>query len=244
MRTESERVTEEVAKYQWYHTIDLGNGVLTPGQYDHRPVLQHYALPEDLNGKTVIDVGPAHGFFAFEFERRGAARVVTSELPAWSGHDAGAALKSRFGAKHDEESEPYIHGALDFAIRARRSRVETRYCSVYDLSPEDLGMFDLSFCGSLLIHLTDPLRALAAIRSVTREMVIVATVIDPGDDGAPRAIFHGTPDGQAFWAPNMTGLERWLLCVGFGSVKRVGEFELVSRDGHFSSPHGVVHAYV
>lgn len=240
---QKERIAEEMARYQWYHTIDLGNGVITPGQYDHRTVLQHYGLPERLDGKTVLDVGPGHGFFAFEFEERGAKRIVTAELPAWSDHDAGAALKSRFSAAHDQESESYIHGALGFAVGARGSRVEMRYRSVYELTPEDPGTFDLTFCGSLLIHLTDPLRALAAIRQVTREMAIVATVIDRQEDDSPRALFHGTVDGQAFWAPNMRCLESWLLCAGFARVNQVGDFDLVSCDGKFRSPHGVVHAY-
>jgi tRNA (mo5U34)-methyltransferase len=232
-----------MAAYQWYHTLELGDGIVTPGQYDHRGVLQHYGLPARVDGKTVIDVGPAQGFFAFELERRGAARVVTVELPAWSSHDAGANLKSKFGAEHDRQAEPYLHGALEFAIRAKGSKVERQFGNIYDLRPESVGVFDLAFCGSLLIHLTDPLRALSALRGVTREMAIVATVIDPGTDPVPRALFYGTGDGQAFWAPNMACLENWLLCTGFRRVQRVGVFELASRDGVLRSPHGVVHAY-
>jgi tRNA (mo5U34)-methyltransferase len=230
-------------RYQWYHTLELGEGLVTPGQYDHRSVLRHYGLPDRVDGKSVIDVGPAQGFFAFEFEKRGAARVVTVELPAWSAHDAGAELKSRFGAEHAREAESYLHGALEFAIRARRSRVERQFGNIYDLRPDTFGTFDVAFCGSLLIHLTDPVRALGALRSVTREMAIVATVVDPTDDGTPRALFYGASDNQAFWAPNTTCLERWLLCAGFRRVERVGQFELASRDGVLRSPHAVVRAY-
>lgn len=91
-----EEVKRRVNEFQWYHTIDLGNGLITPGQYDHRPLLKHYGLPDDLTGKTVLDIGPAHGFFAFEFEKRRAVRVVTVELPQWSDHDGSAVLKSGF----------------------------------------------------------------------------------------------------------------------------------------------------
>ena len=47
-----------VGDYAWYHTVDLEDGVITPGQYDHRPLLPHYGLPDDLTGKTALDVGP------------------------------------------------------------------------------------------------------------------------------------------------------------------------------------------
>ena len=66
-------------------TVDLGDGVLTPGQYDHRDVLASYGIPAVLAGKTVLDVGPAHGFFAFEFENRVQVRcLATLELPTWT----------------------------------------------------------------------------------------------------------------------------------------------------------------
>jgi hypothetical protein len=58
----------------------------------------------------------------------------------------------------------------------RGSRVEHTVCSVYDLSPETVGTFDVVFCGSLLLHLMNPLQALVAIRSVTREMAVVASL--------------------------------------------------------------------
>jgi tRNA (mo5U34)-methyltransferase len=240
------KLDDEMRRYKWYHTVDLGNGLVTPGEYDHRPILGHYGLPDSLAGKTVLDVGPAHGFFAFEFEERGAARVVTVELPKWSAHDAGASLKKTLSdGKSDSEMETYLHGALDFAIRARRSRVERQFFNVYDLSPEVVGSFDITFCGSLLIHLTDPLRALSAIRSVTREYCVVATVIDsdPASVGA-RALFYGTQDGQAFWAPNMTCLERWAICSGFRRVEHVSTFQLLSPHGTFDIPHGAIRAYV
>ena len=255
----TEEIRQGMARHAWYHTIDLGGGLVTPGQYDHRPLVPRYGLPETLRGKTALDVGPAHGFFAFELERRGAARVVTVELPRWSAHDASPSLKAEFAAAGtDTTSAAYLHGALQFAIEARQSRVEQRFASVYELSPESIGVFDLVFCGSLLIHVSDPVRALYALRSVTRECAIIATAIDPDCArpsvqllnrllprrlvGRPRAFFHGTVDGQAFWAPNMTCLEQWCLAAGYRRVERVSTFVLASLDGRFRTPHGVVRA--
>ena len=241
-----EEKRRRVGDYTWYHTVDLGDGVVTPGQFDHRPLLRHYGIPDDLTGKSVLDVGPAHGFFAFEFEARGADRVVTAELAQWSAHDGTTKLKQEFDREGlDERNESYLHGALEFAIAARGSSVEQTFCNVYDLSPETIGMFDLVFCGSMLLHVTDPLRALDAIRSVTRETAIIATTIDPSFRGrAPRARFVGSATGQTFWEPNFTCLERWALAAGFTRAERVSRFRIASLDGRVDEPHGSIRAYV
>src|SRR5262245_59022582 len=63
--------------FYWYHCIDLGNGIVTDGDYDMTQYLAHYGFPDDLHGKRVLDVGRASGFFSFEFERRGADVTAT-----------------------------------------------------------------------------------------------------------------------------------------------------------------------
>ena len=217
-----EEKRRRVGDYTWYHTVDLGDGVVTPGQFDHRPLLRHYGIPDDLTGKSVLDVGPAHGFFAFEFEARGADRVVTVELPRWSAHDGTKMLKEEFDRKRlDVNTESYLHGALEFAIAARGSKVEQSFSNVYDLSPETTGMFDLVFCASVLLHVSDPLRALDAIRCVTRETALIATTIDTAYRGrSARARFVGSPLGPTFWEPNFSCLERWAIAAGF--ARRTG----------------------
>src|SRR5271169_424865 len=72
---------EEVSDFYWYHTIDVGDGLITPGLYDYRETVPAFQFPAEMRGMTVLDVGSATGFFAFEFEKRG-ARVVSAELPS------------------------------------------------------------------------------------------------------------------------------------------------------------------
>src|SRR5262245_45774080 len=71
----------------WYHRIDLGDGVETPGHFRMADYLAHYHFPARLDGMRVLDVGASTGFFAYEFEQRGAAEVVCIELPSWNDHD-------------------------------------------------------------------------------------------------------------------------------------------------------------
>jgi tRNA (mo5U34)-methyltransferase len=242
-----DEIRRRVADYEWYHRLDLGHGITTPGAYDLRGIIQNYGLPDDLRGKEVLDVGPGHGFFAFEFERRGAT-VSTSELPHWAEHDVSPQLHEQFQAytRDGDIPEAYHRGAFGFAIEARQSRVKRHFCNVYDLTPERLGTYDLVFCASVLLHLTDPLRALYGIRKVCRDQAIVCTGIDTSLHvaGQSRAHFVGQANGQAFWLPTIACLEQMVVAAGFARVERVSTFNLKSVDGKYATPHGTVRAFV
>ncbi|MEY2406996.1 MAG: tRNA (mo5U34)-methyltransferase, partial [Acidimicrobiaceae bacterium] len=64
----------------WYHTIELPGGVVTPGEYDLRSVVDKVGLPARLDGTRCLDVGTHDGFWAFEMERRGAREVVALDV--------------------------------------------------------------------------------------------------------------------------------------------------------------------
>jgi tRNA (mo5U34)-methyltransferase len=167
--TELRRAIED---RQWYHTLELGNGLLTPGWFDHRPIVGELPLPASLAGKRCLDVGTFDGFWAFEMERRGAAEVVAVDVPdaqdwdwpAFSEDQVRAVLAER---KRGGDGFRLAHDALG-------SRVEHRAVSVYDLDPAQLGSFEFVYLGSLLIHLRDPVRALERVRAVcSGELLLV-----------------------------------------------------------------------
>ena len=115
--------------------------------------------------------------------------------------------------------------------------------SIYDLSPETVGRFDLVFCGSLLLHLSDPARALWQLQSVTRGQAIIATVIDPSPDPEPRALFVGHGRGDVWWYPNRACLEALVEAAGFAGWQWVSTFRLDYADGRAGQPHGVIRAW-
>lgn len=155
----------------WYHTIDLGDGLRSTGRYDLRSTVDRHGLPESLAGKSALDVGTADGFWAFEMERRGADRIVGMDIEMLTDFDYLPAVR--------ETLRPTLSRPLDrhfwFSHALLASAAEHLDCSVYELSPASVGIFDVVFCGSLLLHLMNPLEALVHIRSVTREMAVVAT---------------------------------------------------------------------
>src|SRR3954464_10516019 len=146
---------EEVERIRWFHTIQLREDLVTPGLEPDTPAkLPHMKLPADLSGRTVLDVGTWDGFFAFEAERRGAARVVATDHHAWNAEGWGDA-------------------GFRCAQRAFGSRVEPQDVDVLDHAPERVGTFDVVLFLGVLYHMRHPLLALERVASITGERLIL-----------------------------------------------------------------------
>ena len=230
---------QQIESLSWYHTIDLGNGIVTPGAYDHRPYLHYYGLPTDLHGKTALDVGPASGYFTFELERRGAELTVV-ELPRWEDHDFGPRHESK---TNFQNAESYLHEPFRVAAKALDSQATVKSLTIYQVTPETVGMFDLVFCGSVLLHLTDPIRALWGIQKVTRGAAIIATMIWPNQSDEPLAHFSGHDRGDCWWLPNRVGLEKMVYSAGFQDYEWWSDFRLDYASGQEGPYHGVIFAW-
>ena len=83
----------------WYHTIVLGNGLVSKGAYDLRSVVDCYGIPKSLRGKEVLDVATGDGFFAFEMEQRGADRVVAIDVARVGDCDWTPRMRSLLGSQ-------------------------------------------------------------------------------------------------------------------------------------------------
>src|SRR5262244_2154854 len=71
---------------RFHSPLDFGNGLVTRPWHVERRFrrrLRLLQIPDDLSGKTVLDIGAWDGFFSFEFERRGAKRVLAIDTFAW-----------------------------------------------------------------------------------------------------------------------------------------------------------------
>jgi tRNA (mo5U34)-methyltransferase len=143
--------------------FDFGHGLVTRPPHVQRRFrrrLRLLQIPEDLSGKTVLDIGAWDGYFSFEFERRGAKRVLAIDSFAW-----------------DPRPQGFPRG-LECFLLARDllgSKVEHLRLDVHDLCPEAVGTFDLVFCAGVLYHMRHPLLAIEKIRSVTAGQLILET---------------------------------------------------------------------
>ncbi len=227
-----------VAATRWYHTIDLGGGIVTPGWFDTRATVSRVPLPASLAGLRCLDVGTWDGFWAFEMERRGAASVTAIDIDDQERWDWPPAMRLARAA-HDSRRyvEAFKAQSAGFALarEALGSRVERIDLSVHDLSPERLGEFDLVFLGSLLLHLRDPVGALDAVRSVCAGEAVIADAVD----AIPSFTRPRTPTARLegierpwWWQPNRAALHQMVRSAGF---------EIVEATGVYLLPRGAAH---
>jgi tRNA (mo5U34)-methyltransferase len=238
---ETPQLRESVERYPWYHTIDLGDGVVSSGMFDHRPVLDRYPIPADLSGKRCLDVATMDGFWAFEMERRGAASVTAIDIDSPDDLDWPASLR----ADHDRQMDETKAERFALAKEALGSNVERVILSAYDLSPE-LGTFDFVFCGDLLLHLKDPITPVENMRSVCTGSAVIVNVIKRFRfrERQPMADLDGI-DTFTWWTTNLTGLVRIVRAAGFARVEPSDPFELgFSGDSSWQGLRGAVHAFV
>ncbi len=223
---EGRAIIETIAGQEWYHSIDLGHGVITPGFVDHRDQLPYYALPASMAGMRVLDVATFDGFWAFEFERRG-AEVVAADIPAWTEVDVPRLMlphASAFGLDRKTGS------GFQLAHEILGSNVKRIECSVYDLDPEMIGTFDLVFISDLLVHLRDPQLAVERAYSVCRGEVLVADVYTPQLEGmGDLALALFTAPSETWWLPNVATLRTMMTTAGFESIDEISRFALEAR---------------
>jgi tRNA (mo5U34)-methyltransferase len=210
-----EEIKREVAKIAWWHRIDLGHGIITPGVNDSPAKLRRLAMPENLRGLSVLDIGAWDGFYSFEAERRGADRVVATDS---------------FAAMAGGASSP---AAFLLAKRVLNSRVEHREVDVLDLSPSTVGVFDVVLFLGVLYHLRSPLLALERVFHVTKRLLILETHVDLFSARRPAMIFYPgaelNRDPTNWWGPNPPAVIRMLEAAGFRTVQEVSRDTLAER---------------
>jgi tRNA (mo5U34)-methyltransferase len=213
--SELRRAVDEVAL--WYHSIDLPDGSVTPGWFDLRPIVEKMPWP-DVKGKRCLDVGTYDGYLAFQLERRGAAEVVATDISAHEEWDWPARSRAQGGEHLARLAGPKGRG-FEVAGELLGSSVQRREISVYDLHPDQVGTFDVVVCGSLMLHLRDPIRALEAIRSVCTGVFLSAEEVRLGlsvvHRGAPVATISGHRDLCQWWLPTVAGHRHMVHVAGF-----------------------------
>jgi tRNA (mo5U34)-methyltransferase len=217
---------------EWFHNIDLHGHPTAPNHFlgDYPAIKWRRfadAIPSDLRGRTVLDIGCNAGFYSIEMKRRGADRVV--------------------GIDWDER---YLNQA-QFAAHVTGAEVEFRRMSVYDVAA--LGeRFDVVLFMGVLYHLRHPLLALDLLHEhVTRDLLVfqsmqrgAPTVVSVEEDypfeqtdifdapGFPRLHFiehRYSRDQTNWWIPNRAAAEAMLRSAGYDIVAHPEEEVYVCR---------------
>jgi tRNA (mo5U34)-methyltransferase len=211
-------LAEQVGTIDWYHTIELPGGIVTPGVNNSPFALARLDLPASLAGKSVLDVGAWDGFYSFEAVRRGAERVLATDSFVWQGpwKQTGFLL-----ARHNL--------GLDTVV-------EDRFIDVMDLSPEALGeTFDVVLFLGVLYHLKDPLQALERVASVCDELLVLETETALNFLPYPAArLWPGrelSGDATNWWSLNRAALVDLLKTYDFNEVRVVYKTPQLRRAG-------------
>jgi SAM-dependent methyltransferase len=194
-------VADALDRYSWYHCIDLGAEVRTPGLRIMLP-LQAPIMDElhrhDLTGKRVLDIGCRDGLFSFEAEKMGASEVV--------GIDNDLSL-----------------GATEFLIPYFNSKVQMRAVSLYDFKTDE--PFDFVLFAGVLYHLRFPFLGLKKIADAMKPgatLIIETSMLATRDNHAllycpaPEDSPH-EPTSVTFY--NHAGLTAALRSFGFIDIE-------------------------
>jgi len=192
-----------------FHSIELPNGETIPGFVSLERLkrrIAQFPLPEDLSGRTVLDIGASDGWFSFEMERRG-CRVMAVDRAEQPGF---LVAKERLG-----------------------SRVDYRAMNVYDLSPGNVGQFDIVLFLGVLYHLKHPILGLERVCAITKEMALIESHVsvegDSSPDAKPSLEFYETDElrGQHdnWCGPNPACLLSFCRTAGFVRVQLLSIIE-------------------
>jgi tRNA (mo5U34)-methyltransferase len=227
-----------VNRMDWYHQIDLGDGVLTPGMKSQADIAREWELFAlgELAGRSVLDIGGIDGAYAFLAEQAGASRVAVLDHYLWA---ADPAHYARIYHEHADsnrippaphESEAWhpdttpTRWRFDTARQALRSRAEAILLDFDLCDLAEVGVWDVVLYLGVLYHMPDPVRALRRVAAVTRQQAIIETEA-MFIRGHPEALWRFFPGGELnhdrsnWWVPNINALMGLIGAAGFRNAQ-------------------------
>jgi tRNA (mo5U34)-methyltransferase len=213
---------------EWYHTIEIADGLVAQGVFDLRPYLPLYKLPADLSGQRVLDIASFDGFWAFEFEKRKASEVIAMDIESFAEVDFPPGVREKMTPEQLEGRK--TKEGFELVREVKKSKVKLEYCNVYDLAPSRMGMFDFVFSSDLLLHLRDPAKAVQNMRKVTAPggCAYIADCFHPGLPGN-TVHYEGGQRHSTWWIFGFRALEQMIRDAGFSKVELVNKFKTGGR---------------
>jgi tRNA (mo5U34)-methyltransferase len=230
----------QVAALHWYHSIDLGGGLVTPGTPVNRAMLEQGLPP--MSGRTVLDIGAWDGLYSFVAEQRGASRVVALDHYAWLvDFDARNEYWARCEAEGrlpdpDRDLSDFARPdtlpgrrGFELAHQVLDSAVEPVVGDFLTMDPAELGQFDVVLFLGVLYHLRDPMAALRHVRALTTGVAVIETEAIEVVGMAGAALLSFTEgaelraDHSNWFVPTRGALAGMCRAAGFSDVEvRIG----------------------
>jgi len=229
--------TQLCSWYTWYHRIELPYGLVTPSVHHPEHVLERMGVPDQVRGKSVLDIGAWDGGYSFWCERYGASRVVALdvdhplEFDLSHGYARAGWARSYLAAKRrgQEAQWRFLNQqrfGFEFARACLDSPVARIHSNVYQVSPAHTGCFDVTLFLGVIYHLLNPLQALEAVLSVTKERTYLESdaSLDEGLGPIGTAFYQGLymRDSTNWFIPTPSCLIDMILAVGYRKVRFIG----------------------
>ncbi|HEY4284688.1 MAG TPA: DUF1698 domain-containing protein [Chthoniobacterales bacterium] len=218
-----EDLRSRVDRLPWFHQIDFGEGILTPGKASIETLRAQAAIyfKHGVSGKSILDIGCWDGFNSFEARRLGAGRVLATDHFAWSDQCWGK------------------REAFDLARAHLAPEVEVMDIDLSALTPQRVGQFDIVLFAGVLYHVRHPFYVLEQVSKLAKQMLIVETWLDAQDQERPMMVFYPNTelanDPSNWWGPNRACVEAMLRDVGFRTIEFV--------DNPVCAGRGIFHAH-
>jgi SAM-dependent methyltransferase len=210
--------------FVWYHATELPDGTVLPGVWDLRGHESTYLGGVDFAGKRVLELGPATGYLTFYMERMG-AEVVSFE----AGFDVSIDTLPVKGEDQPwerlrvmQETIDRNHDAWWYLHRIFGSSAKFVQGNIYDM-PGDLGTFDITVVGAILLHLREPWGALSQAAQRTTETMVVTEPLQDDLDPPETNIMRFSPSAEHhltnWWSIYPGAVDSMLGRCGFGKTE-------------------------
>jgi SAM-dependent methyltransferase len=211
----------------WRQRIPLNDGKYTPGFRRDPSDWERFGLPEDLSGKSFLDIGAAEGLFAFEAEKRGAEDVLAMDI--WGG-----------GYENWDESGSigqHMRQGLELVKSHRDSNIRTQQGDLMDISTDQIGTFDVVLCSGVFQFVSDIYTALKNLVDITEELLVLRGYTISLDTDKPVAKFS-TDSSARIWEVTPEALFSIFKEIGDGSATRFDEESISVNDTLPAVPEG------
>jgi tRNA (mo5U34)-methyltransferase len=203
--TQDPDLRTQVHAMRWFHQIDFGNGLVSPGWIGLDKIRRMANLIYDrpIAGKSVLDIGCWDGAYSVEAVRRGASRVLATDHFVW--HEG-------WGDRR----------CFELTREHLAPSIEAMDIDVTELSVERVGTFDTVLFLGVFYHLRHPFQVLEQVAALAREVLVVESrIIAPFSRKPFMRFYPGTEldnDPTNWWAPNRACMVAMLRDLGFRRI--------------------------
>jgi 2-polyprenyl-3-methyl-5-hydroxy-6-metoxy-1,4-benzoquinol methylase len=252
-----ENIKNIFQKGTWYHTVEFEN-FKSKGTFDYTELVKELNFP-DMEGLKILDVGCSDGFFSQYFlQELNASHVTGIDFNNYDGSiafDVLSSKKNQYAEKYeshndfidlkDDYKKLGLSNSNKFTLLKKINNLNMDYFtgSIYDLS--DFETSDVSFCGSLLEHLRDPITAIEQLYFKTTEfcLIDISNTFKSSIFSKKKPYLEYTGAGGNFFHYTSESIKLMMETIGFRDVSVLKDYKIKIEKYNYKIDHSVIIGY-